>query len=154
MRAFDVSGNFGGLSVVGDKTEKTILVVEDDADMNELMCTVLEEAGYRTISVSNGEHGIESVKTNKPDLVLLDIELPQMNGIEVCRAITSDEATRGIPVIMVTINRDISKKLSSYIAGARRYITKPFGVDELVGEVRKTLRQLDIPASNLLDPRD
>jgi len=141
-------------AALSGNNNKTILVVEDDADMNDLICSVLEEAGYKTISVATGEKGLETANQSKPDLVLLDIELPQMDGIEVCRAISSNEKTRSIPVIMVTINRDISMKLSSYIAGARRYITKPFGVDELVGEVRKTLRQLDLPVSDFLDPRD
>lgn len=137
--------------------DKTILVVEDDKDMNELICAVLAEAGYKTISVSTGEKGIERAHQDKPDLVLLDIELPKMDGIEVCRSITSHEETKGIPVIMVTIKRELSTKLSSYIAGARRFITKPFGVEELVGEVRKTLRQSGIPQhlENLpFDPRD
>ncbi len=137
--------------------DKTILVVEDDKDMNELICAVLSEAGYKTISVHTGEKGIERAHQDKPDLVLLDIELPKMDGIEVCRSITTHEETKSIPVIMVTIKRELSTKLSSYIAGARRFITKPFGVEELVGEVRKTLRQSEIPQhleNAPFDPRD
>ena len=140
-----------------DNGDKTILVVEDDKDMNELICAILTEAGYKTISVASGEKGIEKVHQEKPDLVLLDIELPRMDGIEVCRAITSNDETKSIPVIMVTIKRELSTKLSSYIAGARRFISKPFGVEELIGEVRKTLRQSGIPQhvdSSILDPRD
>jgi DNA-binding response OmpR family regulator len=137
--------------------DKTILVVEDDKDMNELICAILTEAGYKTISVSSGEKGLESAYQDRPDLVLLDISLPQMDGIEVCRAISTNEQTKCIPIIMLTIHKELSIKLSSYIAGARRFISKPFGVEELVGEVKKTLRQTVIPQhieSGLLDPRD
>ena len=140
---------------INDK--KTILVVEDDGDMNELICAVLQEAGYNTVSVSSGEKGLEKARKEKPDLVLLDVMLPEMDGVDVCRCITSGESTKGVPVIMVTIRKELSTKLASYIAGARRFITKPFGVEELLGEVEKTLKQKRMPPtseSSLLDPRD
>jgi len=145
------------LSKIGENGDKTILVVDDDKDMNDLICAILSEAGYKTISVASGEKGLESAHQDRPDLVLLDIQLPRMDGIEVCRAISSNEDTKAIPVIMVTIKKELSVKLSSYIAGARRFISKPFGVEELVDEVRKTLRQTGIPQhinNELFDPRD
>ena len=145
------------MSAYSENGDKTILVVEDDTDMNELICAVLTEAGYKTISVASGEKGLEIAYKDKPDLVLLDISLPKMDGIEVCRAISSSEVTKSIPVIMLTIHKELSIKLSSYIAGARRFISKPFGVEELVGEINKTLRQSGIPQhvnNNLFDPRD
>lgn len=138
-------------------SKKTILVVEDDRDMNELICAVLKEAGYNAISVSTGEQGLEKTHQMKPDLVLLDIMLPQMDGVEVCRSISSHEETKSIPIIIVTIKRELSTKLASYIAGARRYITKPFGVDELLGEINKTLKSPGPPNhsnSSFSDPRD
>jgi two-component system, OmpR family, alkaline phosphatase synthesis response regulator PhoP len=145
------------VKTTGENGDKTILVVEDDKDMNELICAILNEAGYKTISAMSGEKGLERAYQDKPDLVLLDIQLPKMDGIEVCRAITSNDETKSIPVIMVTIKKELSTKLSSYIAGARRFISKPFGVEELVGEIRKTLRQTGIPQhvnDEIFDPRD
>jgi len=127
-----------------EDARKTILVVEDDPDMSELICSVLSSAGYSIVSVDNGEKGLEKAHQIKPDLILLDIMLPCMDGIEVCRSITTNDDTKRIPVIMVTIKRELSTKLASYIAGARRYITKPFGIDELLGEVQKTLRQNEL----------
>jgi DNA-binding response OmpR family regulator len=138
-------------------SKKTILVVEDDRDMNELICALLSEAGFHAVSVSTGEQGLEKTHQMKPDLVLLDVMLPEMDGIEVCRSIASHEETKGIPIIMVTIKRELSTKLASYIAGARRYITKPFGVEELLGEINKTLRSPVPPGhaeSSVIDPRD
>jgi DNA-binding response OmpR family regulator len=137
--------------------KKRILIVEDDQDMNELITAVLSEAGYETHSVYTGEHGIEKAHQIKPDLVLLDIMLPAMDGIEVCRSIASHTETKGIPIIMLTIKKELSVKLASYIAGARRFITKPFGVEELLGEVKKTLRSPVLPnhlESTYIDPRD
>jgi DNA-binding response OmpR family regulator len=145
------------VKTMGENGDKTILVVEDDKDMNDLICAILTEAGYKTISVASGEKGLEKAYQDKPDLVLLDIQLPKMDGIEVCRAITSNDETKSIPIIMVTIKKELSTKLSSYIAGARRFISKPFGVEELIGEVRKTLRQSGIPQhvnEEFFDPRD
>ena len=139
------------------KTKKTILVVEDDKDINELICAVLDQAGYEPVSVEDGEEAVRKADKLKPDLVLLDIMLPKMDGIEVCHSISSNEKTKGIPIIMVTIKRDTSTKLESYIAGASRYITKPFGVEFLLSEIEKTLRSPLLPPdtdTSLLDPRD
>jgi len=137
--------------------KKKILVIEDDRDMNDLVCAVLSEAGYTTFSADSGETGIAIAEKDRPDLILLDVMLPKMDGIEVCRSLSSVESTKGIPVIMVTIKRELSTKLASYIAGARRYITKPFGIEELLEEVKRTLRQTHITRTldiDVLDPRD
>ncbi|MEW5944624.1 MAG: response regulator [bacterium] len=138
------------------KSGKLILVVEDDEDMNELVCTILQQAGYQTESAFSGGQGIEKAAAILPDLVLLDIVLPDGSGVDVCRTLMRSEDTKGIPIIMLTVRKELSAKLSSYVAGAKRFITKPFQVDELVHEVRLALRQhLASPAEDtLLDPRD
>jgi len=118
---------------------KTVLVVEDDQDMNELLCSILNEAGYHTVPVYDGEQSLEKVQVINPDLVLLDIMLPEMDGINVCRSICSDNATKDIPIIMVTAKCGLSTKLASYLAGARRFITKPFEVEDLLEEVNEAL---------------
>ena len=128
-----------------DSNQSTVLVIEDDQDMNELVCAILDTAGYDVQSADNGKDGFEKALEFKPDLILLDIMLPEVDGIEVCRSLSSHEDTRHIPVIMLTLKRELSVKLSSYIAGAKRYITKPFGVEDLLNEVRNTLRQPGIP---------
>lgn len=120
--------------------KKLIFVVDDDPDMNELVCNVLADAGYDTISAFDGKQALEMVREHQPDLVLLDIMLPEIDGVEVCRTINKDESIRTIPVIMVTVKTGLSSKLSSYVAGARRYITKPIEMDELISEVDKVLK--------------
>jgi len=130
----------------------TILVIEDDEDMNELVCAILDTAGYTMESAADGREGLEKAIEKKPDLILLDIMLPEMDGIELCRKLTADEETRNIPVIMLTLKRELSVKLSSYIAGAKRYITKPFGVEDLLSEVKNTLRQPSGPSGGGLYP--
>jgi two-component system, OmpR family, alkaline phosphatase synthesis response regulator PhoP len=119
---------------------KTILVVDDDMDLNEVMCNFLSDAGYETYSAYDGKEGMTMTREVKPDLVLLDIMLPNVDGIEVCRNLTKDENTKSIPIIMVTVKGELSSKLSSYIAGARRYITKPVEMDDLITEVGKVLK--------------
>jgi two-component system, OmpR family, alkaline phosphatase synthesis response regulator PhoP len=137
--------------------KKTVLVVDDDRDMNELICAVLQEAGYIAATAGDGIEGLEKARALTPDLVLLDIMLPKLDGIEVCRSLNSNEATKRIPVIMLTVKQELSSKLASYIAGARRYITKPFGIEDLIGEVQKTLNQSRITRDlqpDYMDPRD
>jgi two-component system, OmpR family, alkaline phosphatase synthesis response regulator PhoP len=145
------------MSAQKTQEKKTVLVIDDDLDMSELICAVLKEAGYNAAAALDGKEGLEKAKEIAPDLVLLDIMLPKMDGIEVCRNLANDTNTKSIPVIMVTVKQELSSKLASYIAGARRYITKPFGIEDLLGEVEKTLRQSKMSQSmtqSLIDPRD
>ena len=121
--------------------KKVILVVEDDRDVNELVCDALDDAGFVTLAAFDGSEGMKLVGEERPDVILMDIILPDTDGIEICRNINRDDATRGIPIIMLTGRQDLSTKLSSYIAGARRYITKPFRIEDLIAEVEKTIRQ-------------
>lgn len=138
------------------KERKVVLVVEDDVDMNELLCSILTENGYFPISAYNAEEAFRLARKKRPGLILLDIMLPDQDGVDVCRSLVRLEETRGIPIIMVTVRHELSAKLSSYIAGARRFITKPFQVEELLHEVELTLRQAGFPSSpdTVIDPRD
>lgn len=121
------------------KKKVYVLVIEDDKDMNDLICAALKSAGYSTASSYTGEDGIEVAMDVKPDLILLDIMLPKTDGVEVCRTLSGAADTKSIPVIMITAKKDISSKVSSYIAGAKRYITKPFGIDDLLNTIDKTI---------------
>ena len=127
--------------------KKTILVVENDQDMNEMVCDALDEAGYLTISAFSGEQGLRLMLEELPDMVLLDIRLPDKNGIDICRTCNQDEMTKSIPIIMLTGCTDLSTKLASFIAGARRYITKPFLIESLLTEVERALRQHEMNGS-------
>ena len=120
--------------------KKVILVVDDDSDLNDLMCNALGDAGYDTVSAYDGMQGVDLAREYRPDLVLLDVMMPKMDGIEACRTIAKDESTSAIPVIMVTVKGGLTPKLSSYMAGARRYLTKPIEMDDLLAEVDKVLK--------------
>jgi DNA-binding response OmpR family regulator len=131
-------------AVRNDYNRKLVLVVEDDQDMNELMCALMSGAGFDTISAADGRLGIEMASEQIPDLILMDIMLPELDGIKACENLRKSVNTANIPVIMVSAKRDVHTKLASFVAGAKRYITKPFGVEELVDEVKKTFRQKKI----------
>lgn len=118
-----------------------VLIIEDDTDMSVMMKNALEERGYDIRTAETAIEGIETMRSWKPDLVLLDVMMPGMDGLEVLREIKNDETLKSTPVVMVSIMSDMKTKMSSFLAGARRYITKPFLADELVAEVRNTLRQ-------------
>lgn len=120
---------------------KNILVVEDDPDIRELISFNLSNNGYKTHEAKNGELGIEKARESTPDLVLLDLMLPGIQGLDVCRIIKSDQNTKEIPIIMVSAlgqEEDVVKGLET---GADDYITKPFGVKVLLARIEAVLRR-------------
>ncbi len=123
------------------KEEVQVLIVEDDPDANELVSIILREEGYGTRSVFTGEDALAAIEIEKPDVILMDITLPKMDGTEVCRLLSNDDKTRSIPVIMLTARKELSTKLYSFVAGAKRYINKPFTSEELVTEIKRILVQ-------------
>ena len=125
----------------GGRTKKLILVVDDDCDLNDLLCTVLEDSGYDTLPALDGMSAVALMKERRPDLVLLDYMLPDINGVEFFGKIRGEEELRETPIIMVSARNDVQTKIASFSAGARRYISKPFENEDLVGEVGKTLMQ-------------
>jgi DNA-binding response OmpR family regulator len=134
-----------------------VLIVEDDPDTRELIATILDGAGYNTLSAADGEEGLDKARAERPDLILLDLMIPRVDGIEVCRRLSADDDTRSIPVVIVTAKHELSTKLSSFVAGARRFITKPFESQDLINEIERTLRsrvQPDLSGPTHLDPRD
>lgn len=119
---------------------KTILVV-DDVDVNiQLLTTYLSSEGYNVISANNGVDAIEKVRKECPDLVLLDVMMPKMNGFEVCKKIKSNEETNFIPVILVTALNELQDKIKGMNSGADDFISKPFNKLELLARVRSLLR--------------
>lgn len=117
-----------------------ILIVDDIAANIQLQQAYLNSLGYDTIIARNGEEALDKVHQEKPDLVLLDVMMPKLNGFETCKRIKGDEVTRYIPVIMVTALNEIEDKMRGLEAGADDFISKPFNKFELLARVKSLLR--------------
>ena len=109
-------------------TQKQILVVEDEEDIQELLKYNLAKEGYLVHCVDSGEAGLQEARKMFPDLLILDLMLPEMNGLEVCRQIKSDSKTQPIPIIMLTAKGEESDIVLGLEMGADDYVTKPFSV--------------------------
>lgn len=120
-------------------TSPKILVVDDNPDNVELLAKRLAAAGYRTCEAYDGEEALVRVAEEEPDLVILDVMMPKLDGFEVCRRLKTQEATRGIPVIMLTAKREVPDKIRGLDTGADDYVTKPFNPQELMARVRSLL---------------
>ena len=126
-----------------------IVVVEDDKDIQKVICYALKDKGYETLSVFDGEKAIDLILTEMPDLILLDWMLPSVSGIEVCRAIRREEETKEIPVIMLTAKTEEENKVTGLESGADDYIIKPFSPKELIARINALLRRASQPNSKL-----
>jgi DNA-binding response OmpR family regulator len=118
-----------------------ILIVEDDPDIAELVARYLDKAGFATERAASGREALQMIAAQPPDLVLLDLMLPHVDGLEVCRQIRSSEATSAIPIIMVTARAEESERIVGLELGADDYLAKPFSPNELVARVRALLRR-------------
>jgi phosphate regulon transcriptional regulator PhoB len=119
-----------------------ILIVDDEKDIADLLSYNLEKERFSTVKAYDGEAALKLVSSAKPDLVILDIMLPKMNGLDVCRAIRRNSETENLPIIMLTAKDDEVDKIIGLEIGADDYITKPFSVKELIARVRSILRRL------------
>lgn len=117
-----------------------ILIIDDSKINRELAKMALEDAGYQVIEAEKGNKGIELVKKEKPDLVLLDILMPDISGFEVCEVIKTDPSTSKIPVIFLTALEEMAAKKEGFEIGADDYITKPYIIEELLLRVELILR--------------
>ena len=122
----------------------SLLVIEDDPDILELIKYNLENEGYKVHTSKNGELGLEQAKTIQPDLVLLDIMLPGMDGLAVCRKLRENPATTHLPIIMLTAKGEENDIVLGLELGADDYMVKPFGIKELKARIRTALRRKDI----------
>jgi DNA-binding response OmpR family regulator len=121
-------------------TNKRILCIEDETEMIDLIRLILSRRGYEVQGANGGKEGIELVRQEKPDLVLLDLMMPDMDGWEVYQQMKADEGTRDIPVIVVTAKaQSIDKVLGLHIAKVDDYIAKPFSPQELLTSVEEVL---------------
>ena len=123
----------------------TVLVVEDEPDIGDLVKYHLEKAGLSARAVADGKHALELIVREPPDLVILDLMLPGMDGLEVCRRLRGNPATRGIPVIMLTAKTEEVDRIVGLEMGADDYVPKPFSPRELVARVKAVLRRTSAP---------
>lgn len=118
-----------------------ILVVDDEPHIIELVRFNLESSGFVVLEATNGQGALELTKQEKPDLVLLDLMLPIIDGFEVCKILRKNSSTRYIPIIMLTAKSEEADKILGFEVGADDYITKPFSTRELVARVKAVLRR-------------
>lgn len=118
---------------------KKILIVEDEDLISKVLSIRLEGLGYKVVTAYDGEEGLDSVKKEKPDLVLLDIGLPKLDGNTLCELIKTGEATKHIKVIMLTGRRLVGDMETSFSAGADFYVNKPYEWQRLLGHIQKLI---------------
>jgi DNA-binding response OmpR family regulator len=125
------------------KDQKQVVCIEDEPEMIELVQLILGKQGFNVIGANGGIEGLETVRREKPDLILLDLMMPDMDGWEVYQQIKADSDLRRIPVIVITAKaQSIDKVLGLHIAKVDDYITKPFGPQELMESVDKILSKV------------
>lgn len=136
------------------ETESTLLIVEDDPDVAEMLNAYFRVQGYEVFIAGGGEEAVSSCRVNRPDLVILDIRLPDIDGYEVARRLRRNRRTEDIPIIFLTERRSRADRLQGLELGGDDYVTKPFDIQELRLRVRNTLRRskqntLNNPITNL-----
>ena len=119
-----------------------IMIIDDEQDIVELLSYNLEREGFSTVKAYDGEAALGLARSEKPDLMILDLMLPKMNGLDVCKAIRRNPETANLPIIMLTAKGDEIDKIIGLEIGADDYVTKPFSVKELIARVRTILRRL------------
>ncbi|HSL42834.1 MAG TPA: response regulator [Anaerolineales bacterium] len=124
------------------ESKSKILIVEDDLDVAEMLNAYFRVQGYDVFTVNWGEDGVRAAQTVLPDLIILDIRLPDIDGFEVARRVRSDRRTNDIPIIFLTEKRERLDRLQGFEVGADDYITKPFDVQELRLRVRNALKRV------------
>jgi phosphate regulon transcriptional regulator PhoB len=122
-----------------------VLIVEDEPDIRELLAFHLERDGYLVTRASTGAEALRQVRSARPDLVVLDLMLPEMDGLEVCRRLRADSATAALPVIIVTAKGDEVDRVVGLELGADDYVVKPFSPKEVLARVRAVLRRSRAP---------
>lgn len=122
---------------------KKILIVEDEKDILDLLRIYLEKEGYRTFTAMTGLEGLKMVKSERPDLVVLDLMLSEMDGLEVCKRLRSDPQTALLPVIMLTAKAEESDMVIGLELGADDYVTKPFSPKALAARIKALFRRLE-----------
>ncbi len=120
-------------------TRKKILLVDDAETILMMERMILNKAGYELITAKNGEDAVNKAASERPDLILMDVVMPKMNGFEACKQIRANEATKTIPIIMVTTRGEAESVESGFESGCDEYVTKPINGLEIVSKVKSAL---------------
>jgi CheY-like chemotaxis protein len=121
-----------------------ILIVDDVPDNIRLLSRILVKRGYQTRKALNGRMALTAIQASKPHLILLDVQMPDMSGYELCHLIKSDPETLHIPIIFLSANDDSAEKRKAIHLGAVDYISKPFNIENLVGQIKKQIEVASI----------
>ncbi|MGQ0645452.1 MAG: response regulator transcription factor [Elusimicrobiota bacterium] len=124
--------------------KKKILVVDDDIQLCQLTSDILDEHGYQPIAAHNTDEAFKKLQQDRPHLIILDVWLPSIGGLEFCRQVRLNDQTRQLPVLMLTVQDKESDKVTGLEMGADDYMTKPFGQKELLARIRALLRRIDL----------
>src|ERR1700716_3552722 len=120
---------------------RKILIIEDETDVADLLTLNLRKAGYRVSRAADGASGLQKARDDRPDFIILDLMLPKMSGLEVCRILKSDTATAQIPILMLTAKAEEIDRIVGLEFGADDYVTKPFSPREVVLRIKAILRR-------------
>jgi DNA-binding response OmpR family regulator len=121
-------------------TPARILIVDDDQDTRDFLATFFEQSNYQVNSAGNGGEALQLAKSAQPDVILLDIVMPDMDGYQVCRKLKEDITTKYIPVVLITVLRKPEDEIKGFEAGAHDYISKPYNKAELIARITAALR--------------
>ncbi len=119
-----------------------ILIIDDDPDALEISRARLETQGYKVLAVDDGEKSLEIIRKKRPDVILLDVVMPKVDGLSICRIIKKDEKIKNIPVILLTAKEMIADVDRGFEAGANDYVTKPVDWNKLIDKIKKLTRKL------------
>ena len=120
---------------------KRVLIIEDDKDIVELVRYNLEKDGYQVISSGDGATGLAQLRKSSPDILILDLMLPKISGLEICKEIRRDAALNRLPILMLTARGEEADRVVGLELGADDYVTKPFSPKELLARVRRAMRR-------------
>ena len=125
---------------MGETKKKKVLVVDDEPTVRKLVCRMLSK-DYAVLEAQDGQEAVDTARSQQPDIILMDILMPRMDGLTACYVIKTDQTTKEIPVVMLTaLDYDLNRKLSENVMGADGYITKPFSSQLLRGTIKQLLR--------------
>lgn len=141
--------------VITQTNQKHVIIVDDEPDIIELVTLHLNKSGYRVRSFENGSSALDYIQQNPPDLIILDLMLPDYDGLELCKMLKKDDKYSSIPVIMLTARNEEMDKVLGLEIGADDYVTKPFSPRELIARIKAVLRRENkFVKSNLLNIGD
>ncbi len=123
------------------KPLQKILVIEDEPDIQEILAHILKDAGYSVRAAGNGQDGLRAFEEFEPELVILDVHLPDMSGFEICRKIREHKSRQDTPILLCTVRSETTRVAEGLDSGANDYILKPFEIDDLLARVRSALEK-------------